>query len=138
MRWSLRSRKPEMSRRAADFPDWPEFRMQSSIQSPRVDVIDRDNEVVVRAEMPGMEKDAINISLTESAVTISGETKKEEREEEDNYYRCEIAQGSFSRIIRLPADVDGEKSKARFSDGILELTLPKTERTKRTDLKIEG
>lgn len=127
-----------MSRKGLEFPNWPEFRLHSDMQAPRVDVLDRDNEILVRAEMPGIPKDEIEVSLTENSVTITGETKKEEREEEGNYYRCEISRGSFSRTVSLPAYVDSKKSTAKFTDGILELTLPKTEKTKRTSLKIEG
>jgi HSP20 family protein len=121
-----------------DFPSWSNFKLQSEMQVPRMDVIDRDDEVIVRAEMPGISKDEMEVSLTENSVTISGESKKEEREEKGDYHRCEISRSACSRTVALPAYIDTKKSKAKFKDGILELTLPKTEKTKRTELKIEG
>ncbi|WP_455202959.1 Hsp20/alpha crystallin family protein [Kaarinaea lacus] len=104
--------------------------------APKVDVIDRDDEVVVRAEMPGVEKDDLQLSVTENTVTLKGETKKEEKEEKGKYYRCETSRGSFSRTFSLPCEVDGAKAKAVFKDGLLELTLPKVAKAKRHDVKI--
>ncbi|UTW02962.1 Hsp20/alpha crystallin family protein [Amphritea atlantica] len=126
-----------MTPRGLELTNWPNFQLPSSMQSPKVDVINRDNEVIVRAEMPGFNKDEIKLSLTENSVTISGERKTEEKEEEGEYHRCEISQSSFSRTVGLPSYVDSQASKAKFKDGMLELTLPKTEKTKRIDLKID-
>lgn len=104
---------------------------------PRVDVVERDNEIVVRAEMPGVEKDKVDISLTEDTVTLKAETRTEQKEEKGNYYRCEITQGSFARTVALPALINTEQAKASFKDGLLELTLPKTEKAKRRSIKVE-
>ena len=104
--------------------------------APRVDVIDRADEVVVRAAVPGYKKEEIEISVSNSTLTIKGETKKEEKEEKGDYYRCEISQGSFSRIMSLPAEVDESKAKASMKDGMLELTLPKIEKSKRHTISI--
>jgi HSP20 family protein len=103
---------------------------------PSVDVIDRDDEVFVRAAVPGYKKEEIEISVSNSTLTIKGETKKEEKEEKGDYYRSEISQGSFSRVISLPAEVDEDKAKASMKDGILELTLPKIEKSKRRTISI--
>jgi HSP20 family protein len=103
---------------------------------PSVDVIDRPDEVVVRAAVPGYKKEEIEISVSNSTLTIKGETKKEEKEEKGDYYRCEISQGSFSRMISLPAEVDESRSKASMKDGMLELTLPKIEKSKRHTISI--
>src|SRR5512138_3085937 len=99
--------------------------------APSVDVIDRPDEVVVRAAVPGYKKEEIEISVSNSTLTIKGETKKEEKEEKGDYYRCEISQGAFSRVIALPAEVDESKAKASMKDGMLELVLPKLEQAKR-------
>lgn len=104
--------------------------------APSVDVIDRADEVVVRAAVPGYKKEEIEISVSNSTLTIKGETKKEEKEEKGDYYRCEISQGSFSRMISLPAEVDESKAKASMKDGMLELTLPKIEKSKRHTISI--
>ena len=103
---------------------------------PSVDVIDRDYEVVVRAAVPGYKKEEIEISVSNSTLTLKGETKSEQKEEKGDYYRCEISQGSFSRIIALPAEVDEAKAKASMKDGMLELTLPKAEKSKRHTINI--
>ena len=104
---------------------------------PSVDVIDRDKEVVVKAEIPGAKKEDIQISLTGNVMTIKGETKREEKEEKGDYYRCEISRGSFSRMLTLPADVDDAKAKAEVRDGMLEITLPKLEQAKTRDIKVQ-
>jgi HSP20 family protein len=103
---------------------------------PSVDVIDREDEVVVRAAVPGYKKEEIEISVSNSTLTLKGETKKEEKEEKGDYYRCEISQGAFTRIISLPAEVDESKAKASMKDGMLELTLPKVEKSKRHTISI--
>ncbi len=103
---------------------------------PSVDVIDREDELVVRAEVPGYKKDEIEISVGDSMLTIKGETHAEEKEEKGDYYRCEISHGAFSRTVPLPAAVDDSKAKASMKDGVLELTLPKLEKSKRHTISI--
>lgn len=103
---------------------------------PSVDVIDRDDEVVVRAEVPGYKKEDIEISVSDSSLTLKGEMKTEEKEEKGDYYRCEISHGAFTRVISLPAEVDDSKAKASMKDGVLELTLPKREKSKRHTITI--
>jgi len=103
---------------------------------PSVDVIDRDDEVLVRAEVPGYKKEDIEISVSDSSLTIKGETKAEEKEEKGDYYRCEISHGAFSRTVALPAEVDDAKAKATIKDGMLELKLPKREKSKRHTITI--
>ncbi len=115
------------------FPGMPELEMKM----PKVDVIDRENEVMVRAEVPGVKKQDIDVSMTDNTVTIKGCTSHEEKEEQGDYYRCEISRGSFSRTVALPSDVDGAKAKAVFKDGVLELTAPKVEKAKRRTIKVD-
>jgi len=104
---------------------------------PKVDIVDRDNEVVVRAEVPGVNKDDMEISVTGNLFTIRGQTRHEEKEEKGDYYRCEVSQGSFVRTLTLPAEVTESGSKAQLKDGILEVTLPKAEQAKKRAIKIE-
>jgi HSP20 family protein len=117
-----------------DMPHFPEL---AELNMPRVDIIDRDTEIVVKAELPGVSKEDIDLSITDNTVTIKATTSHEEKEEQDNYYRCEISRGSFSRTIALPGDIDAESAKASFSDGILELTMPKMEKSHRKNISIE-
>jgi HSP20 family protein len=120
-----------------DWPSMTETSMPFEGRMPRVDVIDRDNEVLVRAEVPGVDKKDLDVSVTESSVTIKGTASHEQKEEKGDYYRCEIARGSFSRTLRLPADVDGDKAKASFKDGVLELAIPKVVKAKRRSVKVD-
>lgn len=108
-----------------------------SLSMPKVDVVDRANDVVVRAEVPGVEKKDIEVSVSGNMLTIRGETKKETKEEKGDYYRAEIARGAFSRTLALPAEVDDSKTRAAMKDGVLELTLPKVEKAKRRSIKID-
>lgn len=118
---------------------WPSFPELSfpELKAPKVDVIDRDGEVVVKAEIPGVDRKDLDISVGDDSVTIKGETRTEQKEEKGDYYRCEISRGSFSRSVALPAAVDGARASATFRDGILELTLPKQKATQRHKIPIE-
>lgn len=104
--------------------------------APSVDLIEHDDELVVRAALPGYRKDDITVSLSDGSLTIQGETRSEKKEEKQAYYRCEISHGAFSRTIGLPAAVDAAKAKASMKDGVLELTLPKVEKAKRRSIAI--
>ena len=119
-----------------EWPSLPDVGLPE-MKVPKVDVIDRENEVVVKAEIPGAEKKDLDISVGEDTVTIKGSTRHEEKEEKGDYYRCEISRGAFSRTVALPATVDGGKAKGSFKDGVLELTLPKIEKAKRHAVKVE-
>lgn len=113
---------------------WPEL---PELKVPKVDIIDHDKEIVVKAELPGVSKDDIEVTMTDNTVTIKGSTSHEKKEEKGNYFRSEISRGSFSRTVALPGDVDGDKAKATFNDGILELTLPKLEKSHRKNITVE-
>jgi HSP20 family protein len=104
---------------------------------PRIDVIDREKEILVRAELPGVDKAALDISLNEDALIIKGETEVEQEEREGDYLRQEIALGSFIRTVPLPVHVDADKAQANFKNGILELTLPKMEESKRRHINVQ-
>lgn len=116
-----------------EWPSWAEFERRF----PKVDVIDRDNEIVVKAEVPGVDKKDIEVTTTDNTVTIKGKTSHEEKEEKGDYYRCEISRGAFSRTVALPGEVDGTQAKASFKDGVLELVLPKQAKSKRVSVKID-
>ena len=116
--------------------EWPSVTSLEA-RMPKVDVIDRDDEVFIKAELPGIDKKDVEVSMSENMITIKGASRKEEKKEKGDYYRSEITQGAFSRSMSLPAEVNIEKSKATFKNGILELRLPKLERTKRRNIKID-
>jgi len=116
---------------------WSEMGSPFERTTPSVDVIDRETEVMVRAELPGVDKKDLEVTLTEESLTIKGSTRTEMEEEKGDYYRREVTSGSFSRTIRLPAAVDGDQATSSFRDGILELTLPKLRKTERHTIKVE-
>jgi HSP20 family protein len=120
-----------------EWPLWGELAMPFEGRLPHVDILDRDEEIVVRAAIPGVEKKDIDVSITENTVTIKGITSHEEKEEKGDYYRREIARGSFTRTFSLPGEVDSSKAEAKFKDGVLELTLPKVATSKRRTIKVE-
>jgi HSP20 family protein len=113
----------------------PEFAAFDKL--PRVDVIDRDYEILVRAEVPGVDKGDLEVSVTDNTVTIKGSTRHEKKEEKGDFYRREISRGTFARTVALPSDVDGGQAIATFKDGILEITAPKIEKAKRRSVKVE-
>lgn len=104
---------------------------------PAIDMYDDRENVVVKAEVPGLGKDDIEIQIKGRDLVIKGEKKGEEEIKKDNYYYAERAYGSFSRVITLPVDIKSDKVKARFKSGILEVTLPKVEEAKPKEIKVE-
>lgn len=104
--------------------------------TPTVDVFEEGDDVVVKAELPGMGKEDIDVKVTDDLITISGEKKKEEKVEKKNYYRMERSYGSFTRTLRLPTEVQTEKATAKFKDGVLEVRIPKTEEAKKKEKKV--
>ena len=120
----------------SEWPSFPEISLPE-MKVPKVDVVDRENEIVVKAEVPGVEKKDLDISVSDNTVTIKGSTRHEEKEEEGDVYRREISACSCSRTVVLPAEVDGAKAKASFKDGMLELTIPKVEKAKRHSVKLD-
>lgn len=115
--------------------EWP--LMSVEMRVPRVDIVDKDEEILVCAEMPGVDKKDLEISLTEDMLTIKGGTHRENKEENGNYYRSEISNGMFARTITLPGSVNPDKVKSEFKDGVLKLALPKVENARRRTIKVD-
>jgi len=101
-----------------------------------LDVIEKAKEIVVRAELPGVERKDIDIRLENNVLTIRGEKQHEAHEETDNYHLLETCCGTFARSISLPSDVDAENVNANFDKGVLTITLSKTEQAKSRQIKI--
>ncbi len=107
------------------------------LRAPRVDVFDGEENVVIRAQVPGVDKKNLEISVNDTSVTLKGKYEREEKQEKGEYWHCEIASGEFSRTLSLPCAVDGSKASAHIKDGVLEVTLPKIEKSKRHTVKIQ-
>jgi HSP20 family protein len=105
--------------------------------TPRVDVREEDNHVVVSAELPGIDQKDLDVTVTRDSVRIAGEKKHEEEKEERGYYRRETSYGSFERVIDLPSEIDENKAEAQFSKGVLTIRLPKSEQAQAKQKKIE-
>jgi HSP20 family protein len=105
-------------------------------RAPAVDLFEEKDDIVVKAELPGIDKDNIEVNLTDHTLTIKGEKKKEEEIKEENYYRSERSYGSFIRTLELPKNVHSDKVKASFKNGILEIRVPKTEEAKAKEIKV--
>jgi HSP20 family protein len=104
---------------------------------PAVDVRETDNEFVFVAELPGLAKDDVSIEIEDKVLTISGERSFEGKEDNPNYHRIERSYGTFSRGFSLPQEVDQEKVTANFNNGLLTISIPKTEAVKPRKIEIK-
>jgi HSP20 family protein len=128
----------EMNRLFDDFfgrpvarTDWTE-----GMWNPSVDVSEDKDNVILRAEMPGMTKEDVKISIQDGVLTLKGEKKQEKVEKDKNYHRIERSYGSFCRSFQLPTSVKSDKVKATYKDGVLSITLPKSEEVKPKEIPI--
>ncbi|MBW2338575.1 MAG: Hsp20/alpha crystallin family protein, partial [Deltaproteobacteria bacterium] len=103
---------------------------------PVVDLYEKDDHFMIKAELPGVNKDAIKIDLQDRLLTLSGERTYDNEVKEENYYRRERSYGKFQRAFTLPADVDSDKIKAEFKDGLLQIEVPKPEEKKAKQVTI--
>lgn len=111
------------------FPDFTDV-------STSVDMFEEGEDLIIKAEMPGLKKNEISIDFADDVVTISGEKKSEEKTERKDYYCVERSFGSFSRKLRLPVEIQIDKTHALFKDGVLEIRMPKSEAAKQKTRKI--
>jgi HSP20 family protein len=113
------------------------FAEELAVRVPPVDVYEEGDVIVVKAELPGMKKEEIEVDVAGDLLTLSGRKEKEEKVERKDYHRLERATGAFTRTVRLPAEVMLEKVTALFKDGVLEVRAPKAHAEKVTARKIE-
>ena len=136
----------DMERRLANFltrgvhprlddRSWPSSNL--GLAEPTVDLYEEKDEIVVKAELPGLTKDDIHVSLSDNILTIKGEKKKEEEDSGKDYYRSERVYGAFIRSLPLPAEVNPEKIHAAFKNGVLEVRLPKSEEAKKKAINVK-
>jgi HSP20 family protein len=120
------------------FEGWP-FRLRAgeTVWEPALDVSETPKEILVKAELPGMDPKDIDLSVRGDILTVAGERKQEKEEKSENFHRIERTYGSFSRSVQLPAEVDSGKVSATYKDGVLKITLPKTKlaATKKIEVK---
>ena len=120
------------------FYGWPSFERDSDLAwSPRVDVNETDKEIILEAELPGIDKKDIKVEVKDNTLSISGERKHEKKTENAGSSRIERNYGKFERTFRLPDTVLSDDVAAKYKDGILTLNLPKTEKTKPKEIAVE-
>ena len=107
--------------------------------NPAVDVRERDGNLEICAELPGMSKDDVKVECTDEGIIIQGEKKREQESNEEGWHRTERSYGSFYRMIPLPEGADAEKAKAEFKDGVLQVRVPVNEQQRKSkQIPIEG
>lgn len=105
--------------------------------SPQVEVFERDKQLVLRADLPGLTRDDINVELSDEGITIQGERKSQHTEDREGYYRSERSYGKFYRRIPVPEGVKTDEAKASFNDGVLEITMPAPQLGQRKPRRLE-
>jgi HSP20 family protein len=103
---------------------------------PAVEIAESDGEMTVKMEVPGVEKDQIQLTVADDHLMVRGETRKEKEEKKKNFYRQEIRYGAFQRTVPLPVEVDATKAKAELKNGVLRVTLPKSAQPKAREVKV--
>jgi len=109
---------------------------EGGVLEPAVDVAESDGDVIVKMEMPGVEKDQLHLTVADDHVTVRGEARKESEEKRKNYYRQEIRYGAFQRSVPLPVEVDAAKAHAELKNGLLTIALPKSKQPKAQEIKV--
>jgi HSP20 family protein len=106
--------------------------------APAVDVLERDDSIVLKADLPGVDHDDVSIEVSDNLLTISGHRQSEAQEKKEGYFRIERSYGAFSRSIGLPQGVDADRIEASFDKGVLDVTVPKPEERKPRRISIGG
>lgn len=108
-----------------------------ALWAPAIDIVDEKDQIKVKADLPGMKKEDIEINLENDVLTLKGEKKEEKETKEKDFIRSERYYGAFHRAFTLPASVDASKVNASYKDGVLEITLPKKEGAKPKQIKVD-
>ena len=135
----LAALRDRMDRIFSDTPVQPwgtDEGLTASLWAPPVDVFESGDNIVLKADLPGLSQNDVEISVEGSTLTINGERKKETQTEEKGYYRMERHYGTFTRSFTLPATVDPNRIDATFTQGVLTVTLPKREESKPKQIKV--
>jgi HSP20 family protein len=104
---------------------------------PAVDIVERENDFLVKVELPGVHKEDVKITVQDDLLTIRGEKKSEEEKKGENYHRVERSYGNFQRSFTLPSSIKNEKIEASFINGVLHVTLPKLEEAKPKEIEVK-
>jgi len=135
--WLNSPREDFFGRFFEDF-GWPSLRTEEKAFVPAFDVSETDSALIVKVEVPGIEQKDMDISLSNGLLTIKGEKKLEKKEENEHFHSVERSYGAFSRTFRLPVEIDTEKVDAGYKDGVLTVTLPKTETAQPRKIEVKS
>jgi HSP20 family protein len=119
------------------FGETPFARTFTAEWLPSVDVSETKDKLLIKVDLPGLEAQNVNVSVSGDILTIKGEKEKEEEEKDEHYYHCERFCGSFQRLFRLPVNVKADKVDATFDKGVLKITLPKTDEAKKKRIEVK-
>lgn len=133
---SMRERMNALFNDSLFRPDRREDDAAMGLWYPSVDMFEKDDQVVIKAELPGLEKKDINLEINNGVLTLKGERKYDNEVKEGNFYRREMSYGKFIRSFTLPAEVDADKIKAEFQNGLLTVEVPKSEAQKPKQIKV--
>lgn len=126
--------------------EWPKGFLSGSsaikgLREPRMDIYEEDDNLVAEVELPGVDADNVEVNVTENALKIKARQEKKEEKEEKGYYKKELSRGYFRRAVRLPVKVKDEQAEANYEDGVLTITMPKSEQEQKeqkgTQVEIE-
>lgn len=135
--WGIDSFRRDMDRLFDSFfGRWPSEEY-ATLWAPAIDVEETKDSLIVRAEIPGMTKEDIKIQTVGDTLVISGERKHESEEKDRHFHRVERAYGKFQRTMQMPIEVQSDKAKASYKDGVLEITFPKSEKARAREIEIE-
>lgn len=126
----------DLRRMMRDFEQTSEEPSSMAVWVPPVDIYETDNEIVVRADVSGIDPKDLDIRIENNVLTMKGERRMQEEVKEDTYHRIESAYGTFMRSFTLPAAVEEDQIKAEYKDGVLKITLPKKEQAKPKQIKV--
>lgn len=118
-------------------PAWDGLLKSMELRMPNVDVVDRSDDILVRVEVPGMDKNDLDISLADNVLSVKGSAREAKEEKGGEYYRREISSTAFARSVSLPVAVVAAKTTATLKDGILEIVLPKVDASRRRSITVQ-
>ncbi|NSW92295.1 MAG: Hsp20/alpha crystallin family protein [Firmicutes bacterium] len=135
--WNPFREMDNFTREMGNFLDRSPFRLFGMPGAPKVDVYQTDTEVIMKAEIPGINKEDLNVFVDENSIRLSGQIKRANDFKDENIYRSERYYGNFSRTIPLPVEIKSDQTTAEYKDGILTITAPKLEPSKPKGKRID-
>lgn len=128
--WNPFKDMDNVNKEMSNFFDRMPFSFLNKTNWPKIDIYETTGDIIIKAEVPGVSKEDLDVYIDDNSIRLSGQTKKDTEYKDENSYRSERFYGNFSRTIPLPLEVKSEQAKAEYKNGILSLTIPKVESSK--------